>query len=151
LCIEALEEALAIAVPDNILDVGTGSGVLALSALMMGVPRAVGLDIDAAALEIAAEHARLNNLADRLELIPGGPEAVDGVWPLVVANVLAAPLIELAPILVRRVGNSGRLILSGVPQSLESEVRQTYERLGMRHIRSEARAGWTVLVVQASW
>jgi ribosomal protein L11 methyltransferase len=151
LCIEALEEALAIAVPDNILDVGTGSGVLALAALMMGVPRAVCLDIDAAALEIAAEHARLNNLADRLQLVHGGPGAVEGVWPVVVANVLAAPLIEMAPILVRRVGKSGRLILSGIPRSLESEVRQTYEGLGMRHIRSEARAGWTVLVVQASW
>ena len=151
LCIEALEEALTIAVPDKILDVGTGSGVLALSALMMGVPRAVGLDIDAAALEIAAEHARQNKLADRLELVPGGPEGVTGVWPLVLANVLAAPLIEMAPILVRRVGNGGRLILSGIPRSLESEVRQAYEGLGMRYIRSEARGGWTVLVVQPSW
>jgi ribosomal protein L11 methyltransferase len=151
LCIEAIEETLAGGLPDNMLDVGTGSGVLALSALKLGVPRAVGLDIDATALEVAAEHARLNNLADRLQLILGGPDAVKGVWPLVVANVLAAPLMEMAPILVRRVGIRGRLILSGIPWSLESEVRQTYERLGMRHIRSETRAGWAVLVVQASW
>ena len=151
LCIEALEEALTIAVPDSVLDVGTGSGVLALAALMMGVPRAVGLDIDADALKIAAEHARLNNLADRLQLVLGGPDVVDGAWPLVVANVLAAPLIEMAPVLVRRVGSRGRLILSGIPWSLESEVRQTYQRLGMRHIRSDTRAGWTVVVVQASW
>ena len=151
LCVEALEEALTIAVPDSVLDVGTGSGVLALTALMMGVSRAVGLDIDADALKIAAEHARLNNLADRLQLVLGGPDVVDGAWPLVVANVLAAPLIEMAPVLVRRVGRRGRLILSGIPWSLESEVRQTYQRLGMRHIRSETRAGWTVLVAQASW
>ena len=151
LCIEALEEALTIAVPDSVLDVGTGSGVLALAALMMGVSRAVGLDIDADALKIAAEHARLNNLADRLQLVPGGPDVVDGVWPLVVANVLAAPLIEMAPVLVRRVGSRGRLILSGIPWSLESEVRRTYQRMGMRHIRSETRSGWTALVAQASW
>jgi precorrin-6B methylase 2 len=151
LCIEAIEDALSVAVPESILDVGTGSGVLALSALMMGVPRAVGLDIDAEALKIAAEHADLNNLADRLQLVLGGPDVVAGAWPLVVANVLAAPLIEMAPVLVRRVGSRGRLILSGIPGSVESEVRQTYQRLGMRHIRSETRAGWTVLVVQASW
>jgi ribosomal protein L11 methyltransferase len=151
LCIEAIEEALTIAVPDSVLDVGTGSGVLALTALMMGVSRAVGLDIDADALEIAAEHARLNNLADRLQLVPGGPDVVDGAWPLVVANVLAAPLIEMAPVLVRRVGSRGRLILSGISGSLESEVRQTYQRLGMRLIRSKTRAGWTVLVARASW
>jgi ribosomal protein L11 methyltransferase len=151
LCVEAIEEALTIAVPDSLLDVGTGSGVLALTALTMGVPRAVGLDIDADALKIAAENARLNNLADRLRLALGGPDIVDGAWPLVVANVLAAPLIEMAPILIRRVGSHGRLILSGIPASLESEVRQTYQRLGMRHIRSETRAGWAVVVVQASW
>jgi ribosomal protein L11 methyltransferase len=151
LCIEALEEALTKAVPHSVLDVGTGSGVLALTALMMGVPRAVGLDIDADALKIAAEHARLNNLADRLQLALGGPGAVDGTWPLVVANVLAAPLIEMAPVLVRRVGCGSRLILSGIPWSLETEVLRAYQRLGMRHVRSETRGGWTVLVTQASW
>ena len=151
LCVEAIEEALTGAVPDSLLDVGTGSGVLALTALQLGVPRAVGLDIDADALRVAAENARLNNMGDRLQLVLGGPDAVNGSWPLVVANVLAAPLMEMAPVLVRRVGHHGRLILSGIPWSVESEVRQTYQRLGMRHIRSETRAGWTVLVVEASW
>jgi ribosomal protein L11 methylase PrmA len=151
LCIEALEEVLSIAIPESILDVGTGSGILALAALMIGVPRAVGLDIDPDALKIAAEHARMNNVADRLELKHGGADVVNGTWPLVVANVLAAPLIEMAPILVRRVGSHGQLILSGIPSSLESEVLQVYVRLGMRHIRSETRAGWTVLLLQASW
>jgi len=151
LCIEEIEEALTIAVPERILDVGTGSGVLALAALMMGVPRATGLDIDADALKVAAAHARLNNLTERLDLVFGGPEADNGLWSLVVANVLAAPLIEMAPILVRRVASHGRLILSGIPSAAESEVRESYQRLGMRHIRSETRAGWTVVVVQASW
>ena len=151
LCIEALEDALTVAIPYSLLDVGTGSGILALAALMMGVPRVVGLDIDADALNIAAEHARMNNLADRLELKLGGPDVVNGTWPLVVANVLAAPLIEMAPILVRRVGSHGRLILSGIPWSIESEVLRSYTRLGMWHIRTETRAGWAVLVLQASW
>ena len=76
---------------------------------------------------------------------------MEGTWPLVVANVLASPLIEMAPVLVRRVGNRGRLILSGIPLSQEAEVRLTYERFGMRHVRSETRMGWTVVVVQATW
>jgi ribosomal protein L11 methyltransferase len=151
LCIEAIEETLAAGIPDRLLDVGTGSGVLALAALMMGVPRAVGLDTDGSALQIAAEHARLNNLSDRLQLVLGGPDAVSDVVPLVVANVLAASLIEMAPVLVRRVASRGRLILSGIACSLESQVRQTYERRGMRHIRSEARAGWIAVVMQSSW
>jgi len=151
LCVEALEEILTTERIDSVLDVGTGSGILALTALMMGVPQAVGLDIDADALKVAAENARLNNFADRLQLVLGGPNVVDGNWPLVVANVLAAPLMEMAPTLVRRVGRRGRLILSGIRWSLESEVRQAYQHLGIRHIDSKTRAGWTVLMAQASW
>jgi ribosomal protein L11 methyltransferase len=151
LCVEALEEIIAITTPDSVLDVGTGSGILALAGLKLGVPRAVGLDIDPDALEIAAEHARLNNMIDRLKLVLGSPDAVSGTWPLVVANVLAAPLIEMAPALARRVGTHGLLILSGISWSLAPEVVQAYERLGMKQTRSETRAGWTVVVMQASW
>jgi len=107
--------------------------------------------VDADALEAAAENARLNHLADRLRLVRGGPEAVEGNWPLVVANVLAAPLMEMAPVLARRARRGGRLILSGIRQSLESEVRQAYQHLGMRAVGSRTRAGWTAVVVRASW
>lgn len=151
LCIEALEEILAIESIDRILDIGTGSGVLALAALKLGVQHAVGLDLDAEALTVAAENARLNGLADRLQVMHSGPEAVDGRWPLVAANILAAPLIELAPILVRRVDRGGLIILSGIQTSVEFEVRQAYQHLGMRNFRSAARAGWVALTGQASW
>jgi ribosomal protein L11 methyltransferase len=151
LCLEALEAALDVDRPARVLDVGTGSGVLALAALLMGVPRAVGLDIDADALQIAAENARLNDFAARLRLVRGGPEAVQGLWPLVLANVLPAPLMEMAPALVRRVEHRGRLVLSGIPSSVTPDVEHVYRRLGMRHLRSETRAGWTALVLQPSW
>ena len=151
MCIEAIEEALEPSPPDTLLDVGTGSGVLALAALLLGVPRAVGLDIDADALRAAADNARLNALDRRLHLALGGPDAVAGTWPLVVANVLAAPLIELAPVLVRRVGHHGRLVLSGIPSSVEPDVERTYRRLGMHRVRAQSRAGWSALVLQASW
>jgi ribosomal protein L11 methylase PrmA len=151
LCIEAMEEILTLERLESVLDVGTGSGILALSALMMGVPQAVGLDIDADALKVAAENARRNKLEDRFRLIHAGPDVVDGCWPLVVANVLAGPLIDMAPVLVRRLASRGRLVLSGVQEFLESEVRQRYQHFGVRHINSNKRAGWTVLTAQASW
>ena len=151
MCLEAIEEALQHSTPSALLDVGTGSGVLALAALLMGVPRALGLDIDAEALGAAAENARLNALDRRLQLARGGPDAVAGPWPLIVANLLAAPLVELAPVLVRRVGHRGRLVLSGIPSSVEPDVDRTYRRLGMQHVRAQSRAGWSALVLQASW
>ena len=151
LCIETIEEILTVDRVDSLLDVGTGSGILALTALILGVPQAVGLDIDADALKVAAENARLNKLENRLQLILGGPHVLHGSWPLVVANVLAAPLIEMAPLLVRRLTSGGRLVLSGIPSSLEPEVRQAYQHFGVRHINSKTRAGWTVVTAQASW
>jgi ribosomal protein L11 methyltransferase len=151
MCLEAIEETLEASPPDTLLDVGTGSGVLALAALLMGVPRALGLDIDADALHAAAENARLNALDRRLHLARGGPDAVAGTWPLVVANLLAGPLIELAPVLVRRVGHHGRLVLSGIPSSVEPDVERAYRHLGMHRVRAQSRAGWSALVLQASW
>jgi ribosomal protein L11 methyltransferase len=151
LCLEALQAAIAIDPPGAVLDVGTGSGVLAIAALLLGVPQALATDIDDDALHIAAENARINGIADRLTLTRGGPDAVDGVWPLVLANVLAAPLIEMAPVLVRRLGRRGRLALSGVPSAVEADVSQAYRRLGLRHIATTSRAGWIALVLEASW
>ncbi len=151
MCLEMIEETLQHSIPGAMLDVGTGSGVLALAALLMGVPRTLGLDLDAEALRAAAENARLNALDRRLHLTRGGPDAVAGTWPLVVANLLAAPLVELAPVLVRRVGHHGRLVLSGIPSSVEEDVDRAYRRLGMQHVLAESRAGWSALVLQASW
>ena len=151
MCLEAIEEALEPSPPRALLDVGTGSGVLALAALLMGVPHALGIDIDDEALRAAAENARLNALDRRLQLARGGPDVVAGTWPLVVANLLAGPLIELAPVLVRRVGHRGRLVLSGIPSSVEGEVDVAYRRLGLHRVRGQSRAGWSALVLQASW
>jgi len=151
LCLEAIEEALAFEIPGSLLDVGTGSGVLALAALMKGVPRAVGLDTDATAIKAAAEHARVNEMEGRLVLVQGGPESIGGAWPLVIANLLAAPLIEMAPALIRRVGHRGRLILSGIPQSVAPDIEHAYRRCGMRLVRTTLRVGWAAVVVDATW
>jgi ribosomal protein L11 methyltransferase len=151
LCLEALQDALEIGTPSAVLDVGTGSGVLALSALMLGVAHAVGIDIDDAALRTAAENARINGLAGRLQLARGGPETMTGQWPLVLANVVAAPLIEMAPALLQRVGRQGRLVLSGIPSSVERDVDQAYRHVGMRRVEVKSRGGWVALVLQASW
>jgi ribosomal protein L11 methyltransferase len=151
LCLEALEDLIDSDRPEHLLDVGTGSGVLALAALQLGVCRAMGIDIDADALRAAAQNAHLNGLGDRLELRHGGPDTVDGTWPLVLANVLAAPLIEMAPVLVRRLGHHGRLVLSGIPSSVAGEVEQAYRRLGLRTTGRRTRDGWDAIVQAASW
>jgi ribosomal protein L11 methyltransferase len=131
--------------------VGTGSGVLALAALTLGAARAMGVDVDAEALRVASENARLNGLSDRLQLLLGGPEATEETYPLVLANILAAPLVEMAPTLVRRVAHHGDLVLSGIPVSLENEVRKVYRDLGMHLVDVRSRAGWIAIILRASW
>jgi ribosomal protein L11 methyltransferase len=115
------------------------------------VPRALGLDLDAEALAAAAENARLNGLEERLELKRGGPETVTGTWPLIVANLLAASLVELAPVIVRRAGHHAQVILSGIPASAESDVARAYLRLGLHCVDVRARDGWLALVLRTTW
>jgi ribosomal protein L11 methyltransferase len=150
LCLEAIAEEAA-AMPEAVLDIGTGSGVLALAALALGVPQATAVDVDAGAVATAGANARLNGVADRLTLVHGGPDAVSGVWPFVVANVLAAPLAEMAPTLARRLGHHGRLVLSGFPATLEAEVSRRYRHVGMRQVRVTSRGGWVAVWLQATW
>jgi ribosomal protein L11 methyltransferase len=151
LCLEALEDLVSFAAPDAVLDAGTGSGILALAALALGVPRVTAIDIDAEAVRVAAENARINGVAARLRAVHGGVDAVDGSFPLVLANILAAPLIEMAPLLARRVGHHGRVVLSGIPSGVEADVDRAYRRLGMRSVSASTRAGWIALVYQATW
>lgn len=151
LCLQWLDEIVRADAPPVVLDVGTGSGVLALSALKLGVPRAVAVDVDERAIRVARENARLNLVDDRLQLALGGPGSVTGVFPLVVANVLAAPLVEMAPLLVRRVAHHGRAMLSGIPRALEEEVVRAYRRVGMHHASTRVKESWTAILLQASW
>jgi len=151
LSIEALDDILQRDPAVSVLDVGTGSGVLALAALRLGAREVVAIDIDEDALRVAAENARLNALDDRVRLAHGGPDSISGAFPVVVANILAAPLIEMAPALIRRVGHHGSLVLSGIPESVIGNVDRAYRHIGMRHVETRARGGWVALVLQASW
>jgi ribosomal protein L11 methyltransferase len=151
LCLALVDEMCEVPVAVGMLDVGTGSGILALAALSLGVRAATAIDIDEGAVAVAMENARLNGLAERLTLLCGGPRELSDAWPLVVANVLAAPLIEMAPVLARRVAHDGRLVLSGIPAGLEGDVERAYRHVGMQRIAVRTRDGWSALLLQASW
>ena len=116
----------------TVLDIGTGSGVLALAGLALGARRALGLDVDLAALENAAVNRRLNG-APALALVGGSTRALrEGVrFDRVVANLDRATLESLVPDLVRRVAPGGRLGLAGLLKGEEGTI-----------VALAARAGW---------
>jgi ribosomal protein L11 methyltransferase len=151
LSLEAIERAVDDRMPSRMLDVGTGSGILALAALRGGVAHAIGVDLDAAALDAAAQNARLNGMSPRLHLVRGSADAIGGAWPLVVANIRAAELMETAPALVRRLASQGQLLLSGIAAGVADDVERAYRRLGVVTMTREERRGWSALEFRASY
>jgi ribosomal protein L11 methyltransferase len=110
----------------EVLDVGTGSGVLALAAAALGARRAVGLDTDPDAVFVARENLRLHPFGSRVSLLVGPVEAVGGLFLLVVANMLPRELMAVRRAVMRRVAPGGRLVVSGIPVV---EEKKTLERL----------------------
>ena len=100
--------------PKRLLDIGSGSGVLALAGLTLGVAQALGVDPDPAALAAARHNARLNGLSRRLELTDKPLDQLDGAYPLVVANLTGPLLQSLGPKIIDLLSPGGRLIVSGL-------------------------------------
>ena len=150
LCLEGLQEIVRIAPPDAVLDVGTGSGVLALAALTLGVPRALAIDLDGDALRVAASDARLNGLAERVQIARGGPESIRDMATRARQRPRRSAGRDGAGSR-SAIGHRGQVLLSGIPSSVEPDVDQAYRRLGMHRVNSVSRAGWFALVLRASW
>ena len=111
----------------QVIDFGCGSGILAIGALLLGAERVVGTDIDPQALEASRDNAQRNGLADaRLPLylpedMPSEPADV------LVANILAGPLVSLAPQLTALVKPGGRIALSGILAEQRDEILTAYD------------------------
>ncbi|SEK87337.1 50S ribosomal protein L11 methyltransferase [Halomonas daqiaonensis] len=129
----------------EILDVGCGSGILAIAALKLGARRATGTDIDPQALQASRDNAERNDVAEtdfRL-CYPEQLETCD--FPLVIANILAGPLVELANEIAGRVAPGGRLALSGILEDQAEEVLETYREQGLLMDEPEITEGWVRL------
>ncbi len=105
-----------------VLDVGTGSGILAIAARKLGAGLAVGTDNDPLALRVARENATVNGTV--IDLRSEIPEGVE--FDMVLANILSNTLVELAPRLARAVAPGGRLVLSGILGGQVAEVEAAY-------------------------
>jgi ribosomal protein L11 methyltransferase len=150
-CLEALAKLTATDRPQRILDVGTGSGVLAIAALKSGAERVVATDLDGESIRIARENARNNKVGRKLKLIHAAGAAhaairAEGPYDLIMANILARPLVHLAPDLAQLVKPGGRVILSGLLTRQEPQVRAAYEGRGLVLMDRRRIKGWTTLV-----
>jgi len=135
-CLEAIESALEAHPIRSALDVGTGSGVLALALSRLGVGRVVALDVDPAVVPLARANLARNG-AGRVVLLAGPLAAVRGCFDFVVANLLADAVVAEVGALTRAVGPGGRLVLSGLLADQLRAVRAAYPTWRVTETRAE--------------
>ncbi|MAM57141.1 MAG: 50S ribosomal protein L11 methyltransferase [Salinicola sp.] len=130
----------------QVLDYGCGSGILAIAALKLGADTAVGVDIDPQALQASRDNAERNRI-DESSLILDYPEKIgQGQFDVVVANILAGPLVDMAATIAGRVGPGGHLALSGILAAQADGVLDAYRAQGLRMEEPQEKEGWVLLV-----
>jgi ribosomal protein L11 methyltransferase len=143
-CIELLQANQPM--PARVLDVGTGSGILALAALRLGAGRVMGYDTDRLAVEASTANAAANGLGDRFEAHLGTlPAEADAPFPLLLANLVAAVLIELGPRLAAHTEPGGTLIASGIIESRVDEVESALTAAGFEVIDWITEGDWVTV------
>ncbi|WP_110658024.1 50S ribosomal protein L11 methyltransferase [Salinicola halimionae] len=129
----------------QILDYGCGSGILAIAALKLGADTAVGVDIDPQALQASRDNAERNQI-DEASLILDYPEKIgQGQFDVVVANILAGPLIDMASAIAGRVRADGQLALSGILSAQAESVMDAYRGQGILMDEPQEKEGWVIL------
>jgi ribosomal protein L11 methyltransferase len=141
-CLEAIETTVATKRVTSALDVGTGSGILALALARLGVARVVAVDVDRAVLPLARANL-IANRAPAVHLVAGTTAAVRGRFDLVVANLLAKTVVDEAPALARVVAIAGHLVLSGILEEQVPDVLAAYP--GWRVDTSRGDGEWRTL------
>ena len=149
-CLDMIEEVARRERPGNALDLGTGSAVLAIALAKLAHIPVLATDIDPVATEVAAENVKLNQVGAFVETktAPGFHHPVFAArapFDLILANILARPLMKLAPEMARYLAPGGSLILSGILDRQRNAVLAAYSAQKFRHVRTLAREGWVTL------
>ena len=147
LCLSALEDHLRAG--DYVLDVGTGSGILAIAAAKLGAAHVMALDIDPTAVEVARGNVLLNGVADRVAVHVG---TLESLWPriresqVIVVNILAPTIIEMTSQLAAKLAPEGCLICSGILLEQAPAVKAALAEVGLRVVEQRSEGDWVALV-----
>jgi ribosomal protein L11 methyltransferase len=149
-CLEMLEQVVRREHPRAALDLGTGSAVLAIAVAKLAHIPVLATDIDPVAVKVAAANARLNHVKALVETVtaPGFHHpifAARGPFDLIVANILARPLMRLAPEMAGHVVLGGSIVLSGILDRQRDAVISAYGGQQFRHVRTLHREGWVTI------
>ncbi|HLW70808.1 MAG TPA: 50S ribosomal protein L11 methyltransferase [Candidatus Binataceae bacterium] len=132
---------------ERALDVGTGSGILAIAMSKLGAKQVVAIDFDPIALDNARENAKLNDVETNLRLSVAPLSSIRGRFDIITANILSSVLIEMAPQLKARLRPGGHLILAGILAREADAVMKVYNT-DLRRLRTRADGAWCALDYQ---
>ena len=149
-CLEAIAGVMRSRPVRRVLDLGTGSGVLAIAARKLAPVEVLATDIDPVAVRVARENVRLNGIVSgiALETAPGFHSTAfgrHGPFDLIIANILARPLMRMAPQLAAQLAPGGQVVLSGILAGQRWKVLAAYNGAGLRHVRTIWREGWVTI------
>ena len=148
LCLQALEKLVRPGM--SVLDLGCGSGILSIAALLLGADRAFACDIDEKAVDVAYENAALNGVGREKYTVRAGDVTSDqrlrkemgGSWDIVVANIVSDVIIALAPTVGELLAENGVFICSGIIDDRAEEVKGKLEEAGFAILESRSSEGW---------
>lgn len=154
-CLEMLDSVIrgwpaASGYPSPILDLGTGSGVLAIAAAKITPASVLATDIDPIATRVALENMKINKVGNQVRAITAAgfhsPEIANAApFELIVANILARPLMKMAPEISNALAPGGSVILSGILAEQRWKVLAAFNAQGMAHVRTIWRNGWVTI------
>lgn len=149
-CLAMLERVAIREKPRNALDLGTGSAVLAIALARLAHIPVLATDIDPVAVDVAVANARLNHVSSLVEAVtaPGFHHPVFAArapFDLIVANILARPLMKLAPEMAKYLAPGGSIVLSGILDRQRDAVVAAYAGQQFRHVRTTHREGWVTI------
>lgn len=149
MCLRFIEDVFDLSPPPRTaLDVGTGTGILGIAAARLGAARVVGIDTDPVAVEVAGKNAAANGVSDAFRSENTPLAAVPGTFDLVLANLIAEILIDLASELVRRTAPGGHLVLSGILDGKSGWVVEEFEKHGAALVSETIDGQWAALLLR---
>ena len=141
-----IKKSMELIKPQRVLDVGTGTGILAMAAALFGAHRVVAIDNDPEAVAVARENIEKNSLAGKIEAGSKPVEHISGEYQLVSANIVHDVLVEMAPILARLTASGGHLVLAGILSGeQEKNIVRVYRGLRFHPLDRLYQEEWVAL------